>query len=174
MSVRRSHPDDLWLEVGFVTKPHGLKSWLEFRSHSGGLDALAPGRVLRFELVSGASQDAALLAFRPFKKGALLQVEGLDERSAADRLRGARVLARRADLDPLDDDEIYLADLMGLEAVLPDGQVAGRVTDVVDTGPVPSLVIEGDLSGAVPFHEDWVGDPDFGTGRLPIHRRPVA
>lgn len=171
--MRRSHPEDLWIEVGFIPKPHGMHEWMEFRPHSGSLDALESGRLLRLRLPSGLLREATVGGLRPFKKGALITLHEVTDHEQAAALRGATVAVRRADL-PLDAGEVFLADLLGLEAVLPDGAVAGVVKDIADTGPIVTLIVEGPLGGALPWHDDWAGEPDWASGRLPIHRRPIA
>ncbi len=172
--MRRTHPEDLWIEVGFLPKPHGMHEWLEFRPHSGSLDALELGRLLRLTLPAGSQQDTTLTGLRPFKNGALITLRDVTTHDQASALRGAKVEVRRADLGVLDDGEVFLADLLGLEAVLPDGAVAGVVKDIADTGPVATLIVQGPLGGTLPWHEEWVGEPDWAAGRLPIHRRPIA
>lgn len=147
---------------------------LEFRPHSGSLDAVEPGRLVRLTSSAGAVLETEVTAVRPFKKGALITLRGIGDRTTADAWRAATVEVRRDDLGPLADDEVYLADLIGLSCILPDGAVAGTVRDVADTGPVPALIVEGALAGALPWHDDWVGEPDWTAGTLPIRRRPIA
>ena len=160
--------------MGFLPKPHGMHEWLEFRPHSGSLDALEVGRLLRLTLPTGAQRDTALTGLRPFKNGALITLADVTTHDQAVALRGTKVEVRRADLGALDDGEVFMADLLGLEAVLPDGAVAGIVKDIADTGPIATLIVEGPLAGTLPWHDDWVGEPDWSTGRLPIRRRPIA
>lgn len=160
--------------MGFLPRPHGLHGALEFRPYSGSLDAVEPGRVVRLTSPAGAVLEPEVTAVRPFKKGALITLHGISDRKAADAWRAATVEVWRDDLGPLDADEVYLADLIGLSCILPDGAVAGTVCDVADTGPVPTLIVEGALAGALPWHDDWVGDPDWTAGTLPIRRRPIT
>jgi len=65
---------------------------------------------------------------RPFKKGLLVQFEELRDRDSAELWRGRYLLARFSELPPLEDDQVYLHDLVGMKAVSPTGDALGTVT----------------------------------------------
>jgi 16S rRNA processing protein RimM len=65
---------------------------------------------------------------KPFKKGLIVQFEELQDRDSADLWRGRYLLAPFSELPPLQKDEVYLHDLIGLAVVNPDGQRRGVVT----------------------------------------------
>jgi len=68
------------------------------------------------------------------KKGVLivLKLEGITQREHADALRQQAVYASSADLPPLEDDEFFIHDLIGLDVVTPEGEPVGRVKDYID------------------------------------------
>ena len=72
----------------------------------------------------------------------LVALGGIDTRAKAEALRGTELLALRSELPPLDVDEWYLADLVGLRAVGPDGRDLGIVTAVHDYGAGDILVLK--------------------------------
>jgi 16S rRNA processing protein RimM len=61
--------------------------------------------------------------------------EGLDDRNAAEALKGARVFVSRSAFPTPDDDEFYWVDLIGLNVVNREGVALGKVVDLLDTGP---------------------------------------
>src|SRR5882762_3474346 len=65
---------------------------------------------------------------KPFKKGLIVQFEELQDRDSAELWRGRYVLAPFSELPPLQDDEVYLHDLIGMRAVSPAGEQLGTVT----------------------------------------------
>lgn len=73
----------------------------------------------------------------------LLAVRGIATRDQADALRGGEVHALRSELPPLQDNEWYLADLVGLRAIRPDGRALGVVHSVSDYGAGDILVLRG-------------------------------
>lgn len=61
--------------------------------------------------------------------------DGLDDRNAAEALKGARVFVSRSAFPTPDNDEFYWVDLIGLDVQTPQGEALGRVTDLLETGP---------------------------------------
>ncbi len=59
------------------------------------------------------------------KGGDIAAIEGVADRDAAQRLTGTRLYVERDRLPPPDEDEFYLADLVGLDAVTPEGGPLG-------------------------------------------------
>lgn len=62
-------------------------------------------------------------------------VEGLDDRNAAEALKGARVFVSRSAFPTPDENEFYWIDLIGLNVVTREGVALGRVVDLMETGP---------------------------------------
>jgi len=65
---------------------------------------------------------------RPFKKGWIVQFEELQDRDSAELWRGRYLLAPFSELPPLEEDEVYLHDLVGMKAVNIAGEEFGTVT----------------------------------------------
>jgi 16S rRNA processing protein RimM len=65
---------------------------------------------------------------KPFKKGLIVQFEELQDRDSADLWRGRYLLAPFSELPPLQDDQVYLHDLIGMAVVSTDGERLGVVT----------------------------------------------
>lgn len=61
--------------------------------------------------------------------------EGLEDRNAAEALKGARVYVSRSAFPTPDDGEFYWVDLIGLEVFNREGEALGKVVDLLDTGP---------------------------------------
>jgi 16S rRNA processing protein RimM len=137
------------LQIGAVCRPHGLRGELRVRLHDPTSTALE-GLV---ELWTGADAGDAvhdgaglrrwrIATARPQNDGfCLLTLEGLADRSGADGLRGQVLYARREALPELDEDEVYLADLIGCRVVDLEGQEIGRATAVQDIAGNPLLVV---------------------------------
>ena len=72
----------------------------------------------------------------------LVALGGIDTLAKAEAMRGEEFLALRSELPPLEVDEWYLADLVGLRAVGPDGRDLGVVAAVHDYGAGDILVLK--------------------------------
>ncbi len=62
-------------------------------------------------------------------------IDELQDRNAAEALKGARVFVSRSAFPTPDEDEFYWIDLIGLNVVNRDGAALGEVVDLMDTGP---------------------------------------
>src|SRR4029079_4554056 len=65
---------------------------------------------------------------KPFKKGLIVQFEELSDRDSADLWRGRYLLAPFSELPPLEEDEVYLHDLVGMKVVSAQEEPIGAVT----------------------------------------------
>jgi len=87
------------------------------------------------------------------------------DRNVAEKLVNLRLYVDRAQLPATEDDEFYLADLVGLEAVGAEGVSLGRVNAVHDYGAGASLEIGALL---VPFTREAVPHVDLVAGRITV------
>src|SRR4051812_28304504 len=153
--------------LGVIVGAQGVRGAVRVKSFTGkpeDVGAYGPvedeAGARRFELrVVGASRGAVIATLK-----------GVEDRNAAEALKGTRLYVARATLPPADEDEFYHADLIGLVAVLPDGGTFGRVRAVHAFGAGDSLEIERADGGTilVPFTKAAVPEIDVGGGRLVI------
>jgi 16S rRNA processing protein RimM len=153
--------------LGIITGAHGIKGWVRVKSFTADPEAIADYGPLSDE--SGARRFALELVGA--QKGVLLaRIKGVDDRNAAERLKGLRLYVRRAALPPPEDDEFYEADLIGLTATREDGALFGTIRAVNDFGAGASLEIE-DPSGKmvlVPFTNAAVPVVDIANKRVVV------
>jgi 16S rRNA processing protein RimM len=65
---------------------------------------------------------------KPFKKGMIVQFEELRDRDSAELWRGRYLLAPFSELPPLEEDQVYLHDLVGMKADGVKGEPIGTVS----------------------------------------------
>ncbi len=104
------------------------------------------------------------------KDRVIFKFEGYDTMSAAEQLVGGRLVVSESEALELDEDEFYEYQLIGLNAVIPSGEIIGRVIKLLRTGGTDVLVIEG-ADGKeilVPFADHICGEVDIEAGRIVI------
>lgn len=115
------------------------------------------------------------------KDGVLLGVEGCEDRSAAQALRGVELMVPRRMLEMPQDGEYYHVDLLGMAAVDRQGNFVGKVIEVFDYPSVDCLGVEFvDGVREVPMLEPYLIGVDLEGGcvrivdwqDLPLRRRP--
>jgi 16S rRNA processing protein RimM len=126
--------------MGQVLAPYGVKGWVKVRPYSAEPDAMLRHRVWRVRAAAQAAwREVALVAGKVHSDTVLAQLAGVDSREAALTLRGAEVGVHRGELPAAAADEVYLADLVGLEVVNREGVHLGRVVAVQEFGAHPVL-----------------------------------
>jgi 16S rRNA processing protein RimM len=136
------------IALAAVSGAHGVKGELRLKLFSESVDSLSHHEKL---YVGGA--ERRLLSVRDSGKAAVATFEGINDRSAAEALRGSLVEAERSSLPPLEEGEYYYADLIGLRAITNEGEVVGTVVAVENYGAGDLLEIEltGGRRSLIPF-----------------------
>ncbi len=168
-------PDTLLL-MGRCGRAHGVRGEVKVFPETDDPDRFAAlARVFVGPSAEEAEERAVeRVRFQP-QKGrtvVLLHLGGVPGRDEAEALRGLGVYAHEDDLPPLDEDEVYLHDLVGLDVVLlaEDGESVtdpvGTVRDVLEGGPQLLFVVarEGRPDVLVPDVPEIVLDVDLDEG----------
>jgi 16S rRNA processing protein RimM len=127
------------LEVGRVSKAHGILGELRITPHYEASDSLAHADQIWLGL-NGTSVAYQVERSRAVPRAYLVKLRGVDDRNAAEALHGRTVSVRREALPPLQPGEYYLVDLVGARVIGPDGPV-GEVTGVVSHPTVDVIVM---------------------------------
>jgi 16S rRNA processing protein RimM len=132
------------LAVARIVGAHGIRGGLRVRRFDPASGALARGLRVELRAPDGTLVRETTLedvAPKPGSELLRIRVEGVDDRSAAETLRGLEIWVRREQLPPLADDEYYLADVVG--ASVHDGtRELGRVVAITSNGAQDLLEIE--------------------------------
>ncbi len=169
----RSLPEHL--VVGHLARAHGTKGELfVWPLTDQPEDVFVEGMALHLGDEDGLLDEAAAALVvewsRPFKRGELVKFAGVDDRTGAETLAGRYVLAERTALAPLEEDEVYYHQLLGLTVETTDGRRVGTVREVYETEPADLLEVkapDGRLH-LVPFAARIVRQLDVAGGRLVI------
>ena len=138
-----SHTDDTHVVLGKLTSPHGIKGWLKVYSYTNPMDSILEypewwvrqGETLtRMTVVHGSRQG----------KGLVVQLKGVDDRTAAEALAQADILMPKESLPELSDDEYYWYELEGLTVFTQSGERLGQVSYLFETGANDVMVVRGD------------------------------
>jgi 16S rRNA processing protein RimM len=119
------------LDVGRVVKPHGLDGELVVELWSEITERLDPDTVL-----DTAAGPLRVLRSRPFGERYLVRVEGVEDRNAAEALRGTVLQAAPTDRPGA----LWVHELVGAEVVDQRGTLLGAV-EAVEANPASDLLV---------------------------------
>lgn len=154
--------------VGVVTGAHGLRGLVRIRPYTDTPeDVAAYGPVVSED---GTRRFKLEVRNRTGKGQVLVHIDGVDDRMAAEALKGLRLFVSRDMLPDAEDDEFYHADLLGLEVVAQDGTTLGTVRAVENFGAGDMLEINDARGGVstIPFTLAAVPEVDIKTGRVVV------
>ncbi|RYZ83360.1 MAG: 16S rRNA processing protein RimM, partial [Proteobacteria bacterium] len=86
-----------------------------------------PAVLFRWQEKNGDAKERRLkvISLRRHQGAALLTIEGVPDRTAADSFPGAKVFLHRSELPALEEDTFYEADLVGLTVITESGKNLG-------------------------------------------------
>ena len=149
--------------VGRVAGAFGVKGELKITSYTDD-----PVSLVRYRDLKGAGGAPALTltAGRPHKGALVGRAKEVATREDAEALRGLELFVPRDLLPPPAEDEFYLADLIGLAAVSPDGAPLGRIKSVQNFGAGDLLEIapENGPSWWSPFTHEAAPEVNIAEG----------
>ncbi|MEO7855221.1 MAG: ribosome maturation factor RimM [Rubrivivax sp.] len=101
----------------------------------------------------------------------LAEVRGVEDRGAAETLRGARIFVPRHSFPSTSVDEFYWVDLIGLEVLNREALSLGRVSGLIDTGVHSVLRVAPAEAGdetLIPFVAAYVDAVDLATRQIRV------
>lgn len=161
--------------VGQFGAPHGVRGDIRLRSFMA-----QPTDIVRHaaSLRDASGAVITLINVRPLGTEAELmiaRVAGASDRDAAARFTNRLLYLPRSVLPAPDDDEFYLADLIGLMAVDANGEKFGTIVGVPNYGAGDLLEIApalGGRTGLLPFTKAFAPRIDLAAGRIEIAAPP--
>lgn len=170
MSQHKKSPRILIAEI---TTAHGIRGEVVVRAYTDNPDGLTAYGPL---MDAAGRRSVTLTTLRVTNKGVVARVAGVNDRNAAEALRGTKLYVDRAKLPSTGEAEFYHADLIGLRAVAEDGQALGEIVSVQNFGAGDLLELkplEGETE-FIPFENRWVPTVDLDAGQLVIVRPTAA
>ena len=153
--------------MGRVLGPYGVRGWIKLRTFTEHPDSLAD--YARWLVADGAGWREVEVEETHLHSGQLVvKLAGVNDRDQALALRGREVAVPREDLPPAGEGEFYWADLIGLEVVNMQGEILGKVEDLLETGANDVLVVQGDAQHLLPYVDAVVLDVDLEAGRIQV------
>ncbi|HET9671234.1 MAG TPA: ribosome maturation factor RimM [Actinomycetota bacterium] len=162
--------DEPAVVVGVITTVHGLRGEVTVHNRSDNPDRWTAGSVVLL-------QDGRRLTIetsRAHGRRLLVKFEGVDDRVAAEALRGRTVLVPESWLPPLPPGEWWAHDLEGCTVVTRSGRALGVLAEVV-ANPANDIWIARDDAGSetlIPVLDEFLVEVDPAAGRIVVEDVP--
>jgi 16S rRNA processing protein RimM len=141
-----------------IAGAHGITGEVRLKLFGQGMDSLAAHKVFH-----ASGRTLTLKSLRPDKIGAVARFAEINDRTAAENLRGTLLAVPRDSLPPLAEGEYYHADIIGLPVVSLDGESVGTVTAIenYNAGDILEITLLDGKTAMVPFRPSAV--PEVGA-----------
>lgn len=160
--------DTGWIELGYVNGVFGVKGWIKVYSYTRPRDGIFDYPTWTLDK-NGVANPYQIKDFRGDGTGLCARLVGIDERTLAESLVGARIMIPSSQLPPTVVDEYYWRDLIGLKVENLAGVTFGKVAEVMETGANDVLVVDGDERRLIPFIGDTIIEVNLEAGRIQVN-----
>ena len=155
-----------FLTLGVIVRPHGLRG--ELRAKVSLRDLPQMDRVSSLYLGTDATRHE-VESFRVANGYLLLKLFQCDDRFGADALRGKEIRIATEDYGPLQDDEYFVHDLLGLDVLDQHGNRLGELAEVIVTGANDVYRVVGDQGEIlIPAIKDVIREVDIQRGEISV------
>ena len=155
--------------IGAITGVRGLRGEVRIKSFTADPDGVAAYGPVTDE---GGERAYRIRVIGHVKGRVIARLDGIDDRDAAESLKGTKLYVPRSVLPEPEDGAFYHADLVGLRAETADGAPLGTVKAVYNFGAGDVIEITGDGAGKdglmVPFTNAAVPDVDLEQGVIVV------
>ena len=148
-----------FVEAGEIVTTHGVKGevkvlpWLD-----------SPEDLCDFDRCRISGKDYTIVNCRVQKTCNLVQLSGIDTMEAAQAMRGKIIELYREDID---DEVIFAAELIGVE-VYCNGDLLGKITDVLDYPGNSVYVVKGKHAYMIPAVKQFILSTDVEANRMEV------
>ena len=164
MAEQRNIPADL-VEIGTLARPHGIRGEIRVNYYADSLELLR-GDVVYLQAGNKPPRKMEIDTVRMHQGTPLIRFVEAPDRTAAEFLRGQTLLIPESALPELDEDEVYLHDMLGLSVVLDaTGQKLGVLDHVLFHGEQElwSILTPEGKEILLPAVPEFVADIDLDT-----------
>lgn len=161
------------LQVGAITSTHGIKG--EVKVFPTTEDPARFKKLKEVILDDGRQQHPMEIAsVKFFKNMVILKFKGIDDINEVEKYKKATLWVTRENAIPLEEDEYYVADLIGLSVVSEEGEQLGTIKEVLQTGANDVYVIgqQGKQDLLIPAIRECIKEVDIEAGQMLIHLMP--
>ena len=155
--------------IGKIVGVHGLAGNVKVRCYAESTELFVPDR--EFTLRHGDGREAVhrVRWAKPHGVRLLLSLQGVEDRDAADLLKGAEVFIDRTLLPDLEEGTYYWTDLIGLKVYARDETYLGRLASIIPTGGNDVYVVrQGAAELLIPATEQVVLNVDLAARTLRV------
>ncbi|MGF6988872.1 16S rRNA processing protein RimM [Lachnospiraceae bacterium PM6-15] len=158
------------LRVGVISSTHGIRGEVKVYPTTDEKE-----RFLELnEVILDTGKEKRVLTIagvKFFKNMVILKFKGIDNINDIEKYRQCELFVTREDATPLEEDEYYFGDLIGLTVFDEEHKEIGRLTDILETGANDVYVVKT-VEGKellLPAIRDCIKEIDIEGQKMTVH-----
>lgn len=158
------------LQVGVITQTHGVRGEVKVFPTTDDVNRFK--KLKQIILDTGKeTKPLEIQSVKFFKQFVILKFKGIDNINDIEKYKRCSLYVTREHAVALEEDEYFIADMIGMEVCTEDGNIFGTLKDVIETGANDVYVIENAEHGEVlvPAIKECIRSVDIEKGQMMIH-----
>ncbi len=162
-----------FLKVGVITSTHGIRGEVKVFPTTDDPERFRSLKSLYLQTRTGR-QELKIGGVKFFKQMVILRFQGIDSINEVEQYKGCELFVPREEAVPLEENEYYIADLIGMEVYTEEDQLLGTLRDVMETGANDVYCVETRNYGEVliPAIRQCIMKVDVEAGKMIVHLLP--
>ena len=158
------------LQVGVITQTHGVRGEVKVFPTTDDVNRFKKLK----QVILDTGKETMPLEIQSvifFKQFVILKFKGIDNINDIEKYKRCSLYVTREHAVALEEDEYFIADMIGMEVCTEDGNIFGTLKDVIETGANDVYVIENAEHGEVlvPAIKECIRSVDIEKGQMMIH-----
>ena len=158
------------LQVGVITQTHGVRGEVKVFPTTDDVNRFKKLKQVILDTGKG-TMPLEIQSVKFFKQFVILKFKSIDNINDIEKYKRCSLYVTREHAVPLEEDEYFIADMIGMEVCTEDGNIFGTLKDVIETGANDVYVIENEEHGEVlvPAIKECIRSVDIEKGQMMIH-----
>ena len=159
-----------FLQVGVITTTHGLRGEVKVFPTTDDVNRFNDLKEVYLETENG-SVKLEVEGCKFFKQFVILKFKGIDDINDVEKYKKCPIMVTREDAVPLEEDEYFIPDLIGLKIITETGIEVGTLKDVIATGANDVYSVELPDGGEIllPAIKECIMDVDMEAGEMIVN-----
>ncbi len=137
--------------IGTILKPIGIKGEVKVKVFTNNLS-----RFLRYDKFTVDGVEIPAEKVRVDGQFGYIKFVNCDKVEEAEKFRNKDVLVSKSEMPKLDKDEYYIADLVGCNIAIEDGESLGTIVEVLTETRNATIIAKGEKSYIFPVIKDLI------------------
>lgn len=160
--------------IGQIVNTHGIKGQVKVYPYTDDLQRFKKYKKVDFNINGKLiSNDVESVAIQ--NNMLIIKFKGIDSIEEANKLRNIYISINRAEANPLNDNEYYISDLIGLKVYDEDNsKYLGDIIDIIQTGSNDVYIVKDKSKDSekeilLPAIEDVIKEINIKEGYIKVH-----